>query len=92
MRYTFLYSAVLERYLSRLGLHSRFGVNILGIRVSYMLQCSAVLKGYLSRLGLQSRFGDKSLGIRVIYIYIYFEVLYILCLCTVRYFEGISPV
>ena len=80
MRYTFLYSAVLERYLSRLGLHSRFGVNILGIRVSYMLQCSAVLKGYLSRLGLQSRFGDKSLGIRVIYIYT--SKYYIYCVCV----------
>ena len=61
----FLYSAVLKRYLTRLGPQSRFGDKLLGIGVRYMFLYSAVLKWYLSRLGPQSRFEDKLLGIGV---------------------------
>ena len=71
----FLYSAVLKRYLTRLGPQSRFGDKLLGIGVRYMFLYSAVLKWYLSRLGPQSRFGDKLLGIRVRYMFLYTAVL-----------------
>ena len=71
----FLCSAVLKRYLSRLGPQSRFGDKLLGIRVRYMFLYSAVLQRYWTRLGPQSRFGDKLLGSRVRYMFLYGAVI-----------------
>ena len=65
----FLYSAALKRYLSRQGPQTRFGDNLLGIRVRYMFLCSAVLKRYFTSRP-HSRCEDQFLGNKVRYMFL----------------------
>ena len=44
VRYMFLYTAVLKRYLSRLGPQSRFRDKLLGIRVRYLFSVHGTKK------------------------------------------------
>ena len=57
--------------LARLGAQSRFGDELLGIRVRNMFLYSAVPTRYLTRLVPQSRLGDTLLGTKVGYMFLY---------------------